>query len=187
MNFFHFFSLLFFRFSVNLRFFSFRCCLTSSWYFGNKAFTELSTSNWIFAIIVSDSNNSSSISSFSALLRIFCHFLWKSSLTGTIAGAFLMRSPNGVTVFERLSLKFSWWFSYLYIYIYINKYIYIYIYMYILYIYIYIYVYINSINIYTYIIYIYLVIRLSPQWICDKTGLNIAGMNEAKNPRSRNK
>ena len=59
--------------------------------------------------------------------------------------------------------------------------------MYILYIYIYIYVYINSTNIYTYIIYIYLVIRLSPQWICDKTGLNIAGMNEAKNPRSRNK
>ena len=94
-------------FSFDLRFFFFRCFLTSSWSSGNKAFTELSTSSWI----VSDSNNSSCISSFSALLRIFCHFMWKSSLTGTIAGAFLMRSPNGVTLFERLSLKLWRWCS----------------------------------------------------------------------------
>ena len=108
MNFFHFSCLRCSSYFSMIRFFSLKMCLPSPWSFGNKAPANMSTSNFILATIVSDSNKSSSISCFSAFFNILCHLMWKSSLIVSIAGVFLMRSPKGVTSFERLSLNFFW-------------------------------------------------------------------------------
>ena len=109
INFFYFF---FIWFSM-LRFFSLKMFLNSLWSFGNKALIEMATINFILPTIASDSNKRNSISCFLAFFNILCHLIWKSSITVSMDGVFLMRSSKWVTSFESISLKFSWWCLYL--------------------------------------------------------------------------